>query len=262
MLTKEEHQAAADTLLKAEAEKAWATPISSTYPNADISDAYQIAKLVTEAKLAAGRKVRGKKIGFTSKVIRDMVNATEPDYGNIFDNWFVDNGSAIPRSRLNSPRVEIELAFILKRDLSGPHVNLPDVVQATDFVMPAFEIIDSRFKERGPNSLIDSVADSASCGLVILGGKPVRLTDFDVSRVGASLLKNGVIEVTGTSAAVMGNPINAVAWLARKLHEFGDGLCAGETIISGSFVQMIPFDQGDTLTADFGELGTLSFGVV
>jgi 2-keto-4-pentenoate hydratase len=262
MLTEKEHQAAANALHQAEVDRVLATPISSTYPTADIADAYQIAKLVTDAKIAAGRKVRGKKIGFTSKVMRDMVNATEPDYGNIFDDWFIDNGSAIPRSRLNRPLVEIELAFILARDLSGPHVNAVDVIQATDFVMPAFEIVDSRYKERGPNFLIDSVADAASCGLVILGGRPVRLTEVDISRVGASLSKNGVIEVTGTSAAVMGNPINAVAWLARKLDEFGDGISAGEAIISGSFVQMIQFDQGDTLTADFGELGILSFGVV
>ena len=262
MLTEQEYRAAADALYKAEVDKVLAAPISSTYPDADITDARQIARLVTEMKKADGRKVKGKKIGFTSKAMRDMVGAKEPDYGNIFDNWFADGGSAIPRSRLNNPRVEIELAFILANDLSGPHVNAVDVIQATDFVMPAFEIVDSRFKERGPNMLIDSIADSASCGLVILGGKPVRLTDIDICRVGASLSKNGVIEVTGIAAAVMGNPVNAVAWLARKLHEFDDGLIAGETILSGSFVQMIPFDLGDTLTADFGELGTLSFGVI
>lgn len=262
MLTEQECEAAAEALYRAETERVLATALSSEYPDADMADARRIAKLVTEKKTAAGRKVKGKKIGFTSKVMRDMINAKEPDYGNVFDDWFIDNGTAIPRSRLNHPLVEIELAFMLARDLSGPHVNTVDVIQATDFVMPAFEIVDSRYKEYGPNLLIDSVSDSASCGLVILGGKPSRLTDIDITRVGASLSKNGVVEVTGTAAAVMGNPVNAVAWLARKLDEFDDGLNAGETILSGSFVQMIPFAEGDTLHADFGDLGTLCFGVV
>lgn len=261
MLTGKEHQETAEVIYKAGTERVLATPPSLTYPEADIMDARSIAKLVTEVKIAAGRKVRGKKIGFTSKVMRDMIGAKEPDYGNIFDNEFIDNGSAIARDRLNTPMVEIELAFILSSDLSGPHVNLVEVIQATDFVMPAFEIVDSRYKERGPKFLIDSVADSASCGFVILGGKPIGLKGIDLSRIGASLAKNGVIEATGTAAAVMGNLINAVAWLARKLHESEDSLHEGETILSGSFVQMIPFDKGDTITADFGELGTLGFGV-
>ena len=261
MLADHEIQAAADALYRAEAERILATPISTTYPAADIADARAIARRVTELKLAAGRKVKGKKIGFTSKAMRDLVDAKEPDYGNIFDNWFVDNGTTIERSRLNSPQVEIELAFVLANDLAGPDVNAADVIQATDFVIPSFEIIDSRYGDRGTFALIDSVADSASCGLVILGGRPARLTDVDICRVGATLSKNGVIEVTGTAAAVMGNPLHAVAWLARKLHQFDDGLRGGETILSGSFVKMIPFDRGDTLHADFGDLGTLSFGV-
>ena len=262
MLTTAEVQVAAEALYRSEVDRVLAEPVSSMFPQADISDARQIARRVTEMKLAAGRQVKGKKVGYTSKAMRDMVDAKEPDYGNIFDNWFVDNGAAIPWSRLNGPHVEIELAFVLQRELSGPGVNVVDVIQATDFVMPSFEIIDSRYKERGTNVLVDSVADSASCGLVILGGRPLRLTDLDISRVGASLLRNGVIEVSGVAAAVMGNPANAVAWLARKLHELDDGLSAGDTVLSGSFVRMIPFSQGDTITADFGELGTLSFGVV
>jgi len=261
MLSKKDHQKAAKALYAAETEGILAEPISTAYPGAEITDARHIAKIVAQLKVKAGRKVRGKKIGFTSKAMRDLIDIKEPDYGNIFDNWFIDNGSAIARNDLNKPMVEIELAFVMANDLNGPHVNGSDVIQATDFVIPAFEIVDSRYKARGSNVIVDSVADSAGCGRVILGGKPTRLTDIDLSRVGASLSKNGVIEVTGTAAAVMGNPINAVAWLARKLDEFDDGLLAGDTVLSGSFVQMIPFDQGDTITADFGDLGILSFGV-
>lgn len=262
MLGDNEIKSAAEALFQAEFGGEPAEPISKLYPEADINDAYRIAHAVTEAKLAAGRKVKGKKIGFTSKALRDLVGLAEPVYGSLFDNWFVDEGASIPGSRLNTPAVEIELAFILKHDLSGPHVNAVDVIRATDFVMPAFEIVDSRYKERGPNFIVDSIADSASCGLVILGGRPMKLTDMDIRQIGGALSKNGVVEVSGTAAGVMGNPIYAIAWLSRKLHEFDLGLRAGETIISGSFVQMIPIDKGDAISADFGPLGGMQFGVV
>ena len=262
MLTKDQQLTVAEAIYKAEVERELCLPPSKMFPEADVTDSYRIAQIVTELKIAAGRKVRGKKIGLTSKAMQRLVKVDEPDYGNLFDNWFLDSSSALKRDDLNHPTVEIELAFVLKKDLSGPDVNAADVIQATDFIMPAFEIVDTRYKERGDSIIVDSVADAASCGGIILGGKPSRLKGIDLSRQGAALLKNGIIEQTGTAAAVMGNPINSVSWLARKLHEFGDGLNAGDTILSGSFVQMIPFDRGDTITANFGELGVLSFGVV
>lgn len=257
-LNEAQHRKAAEALFAAERDRAPIEPITATYENADIEDAYRIAMCVTELKLAAGRAIKGHKIGLTSKAMRSLNNATEPDYGTMFDNWFVPEGSIVEFSRLNRPLVEVELAFVLKHDLPGPSVNAADVIRATDFILPALEIVDSRFSRRGNRGVIDSVADAASCGLVVLGGNPRRLDQVDIRRIGASLAKNGDIEETGVASAVMGNPINSVAWLANKLHEFGVTMAAGHVVLSGSFIKAIPFGAGDTLTAVFDQLGEVS----
>lgn len=257
-LNEAQHRKAAEALFAAERDHAPIEPITATYENADIEDAYRIAMCVTELKLAAGRTVKGHKIGLTSKAMRSLNNATEPDYGTMFDNWFVPEGTIVEFSRLNRPLVEVELAFVLKHDLPGPSVNAADVIRATDFILPALEIVDSRFSRRGTRGVIDSVADAASCGLVVLGGNPRRLDQVDIRRIGASLAKNGDIEETGVASAVMGNPINSVAWLANKLHEFGVTMAAGHVVLSGSFIRAIPFGAGDTLTAVFDQLGEVS----
>ncbi|HZQ37679.1 MAG TPA: fumarylacetoacetate hydrolase family protein [Dehalococcoidia bacterium] len=257
-LNEAQHRKAAEALFAAERDHAPIEPITATYEDADIEDAYRIAMCVTELKLAAGRTIKGHKIGLTSKAMRSLNNATEPDYGTMFDNWFVPEGTIVEFSRLNRPLVEVELAFVLKHDLPGPSVNAADVIRATDFILPALEIVDSRFSRRGNRGVIDSVCDAASCGLVVLGGNPRRLDQVDIRRIGASLAKNGDIEETGVASAVMGNPINSVAWLANKLHEFGVTMAAGHVVLSGSFIKAIPFGAGDTLTAVFDQLGEVS----
>ena len=262
MLTEQQHQAAAQALYQAEINDTPTEPISLRFPEVEIADAYRIAQLVTELKVENGRTVKGQKIGFVSKAMQEMAGAIEPDYGNIFDNWFVDEGSLIPASRLNRPKVEIEIAFVLHQDLTGHDVNAVDVIRATDFILPAFEIVDNRYSKRGANGLVDSIADAAGCGLVVLGGNPVRLTDIDIRRLSGSLSRNGEVQVSGTTAAVMGNPVNAVAWLTRKLHEFDVPLRAGQTILSGSFTRAIEVNAGDSFMADFAELGVVGFGVV
>ncbi len=250
--------AAAASLLHAETTGEWTEPISDRWPDADVVDAYAIAGLVTEAKIAAGRSVKGHKVGLTSKAMRSLTGATEPDFGAMFDDWFVPEGSVVPRSRLNRPLVEVELAFVLHTPLVGPSVHAADVIRATDFVLPCLEIVDSRYRSRGSNGLVDSIADAASCGLVVLGGVPRQLTDIDVRRVGATLARNGEIEESGVAAAVMGNPVNAVAWLANKLAEFGVGLDAGHVVLSGSFIRAFPFGAGDTLVAQFDTFGEVT----
>ena len=235
------------------------TPISATYANADVDDAYRIAMAVTELKVAAGRIIKGHKIGLTSKAMRSLTGATEPDYGTLFDNWFVLEGDTVPRSTMNDPIVEIEIAFVLGAPLVGPGVNAVDVIRATDFVLPCIEVVDTRQQGRGPNRLVDSIADAAACGRVVLGGCPARLTDIDVRRIGATLSINGSIEQSGVASAVMGNPINAVAWLANKLHEFGVEPQAGHVILSGSFIKAVPFAAGDSVVALFDRLGEVTF---
>jgi 2-keto-4-pentenoate hydratase len=259
MITDAQVAEAAAALYQAELDHEPITPISETYPDADVEDAYRISSAVTELKVKAGRIVKGHKIGLTSKAMRSLTGATEPDYGTMFDDWFVLEGSVVPRNKMNRPLVEVELAFVLRDDLQGPGVNAADVIRATDFVLPCIEIVDTRQRGRGPNMLVDSIADAAACGLVVLGGRPARLVDLDLRRIGASLAINGTVEESGVASAVMGNPINAIAWLANKLHEYGVGLEAGHVLLSGSFIKAIPFQSSDSVVALFDRLGEVTF---
>lgn len=258
MLTDDQVRKAADNLWQAELTSEWAEPLSILFPEADVADAYSVGLAVRDIKLANGRTVKGHKIGLTSKAMRDLTGATEPDYGFIFDNWFTLEGSVVQRSAMNRPLVEVELAFIMGQELKGPSINAADVIRATDFILPALEIVDSRYKGRGNNLLVDSISDAATCGFVVLGGNPVKLTDVDVRRLSASLSINGQIQESGTASAVMGNPINAVVWLANKLHEFDVSMQPGDVILSGSFVKAIPFSAGDTIVALFDQLGEVT----
>jgi 2-keto-4-pentenoate hydratase len=259
MLTSEQRIAMAQALYAAEVDHAPIEPFTTTYPDADIEDSYRVAQLVTELKIAAGRTVKGYKVGLTSKAMQQQFGSSEPDYGTITDDWIVPEGSTIDMARLNRPLVEIEIAFVLGRALSGPGINAADVIAATDFVLPAIEIVDSRFRGRGPKPLVDSVSDAAWCGLVVLGGRPARLADLDLKREGAALYKNGTVEESGIGSAVMGNPVNAVVWLANKLASLGVSMAAGSVVLSGSFVKAIPFAAGDSITAMFNTLGDVTF---
>jgi 2-keto-4-pentenoate hydratase len=261
MLNDQQIQQAADSLWQAELTREWTEPLSVRFPEADVADAYRVGLAVRDLKLAAGRTVKGHKIGLTSKAMRDMFSATEPDYGFIFDNWFQLEGSSVQRSAMNRPLVEVELAFVMGQELKGPSINAADVIRATDFILPALEIVDGRYKGRGNNMLVDSISDAATCGFVVLGGNPVKLTDVDVRRLSASLSINGQIMESGSASAVMGNPINAVVWLANKLHEFGVAMQPGDVILSGSFVKAIPFEVGDTILALYDQLGEVTLRV-
>ncbi len=261
-LTDEQRRAAAAALVHAEATREWCEPLTLAYPGADIDDAYAVGQYVTDAKVAAGRVIKGHKVGLTSKAMRSTTGATEPDYGTIFDNWFLDEGSRVSMSTMNRPMVEVEMVFVLKEDLGGPSVNAVDVIRATDFVLPAIEVVDSRYSRRGEAGVVDSISDAASCGFIMVGGNPTLLTDIDIRAVGGALYLNGELEESGTAAAVMGNPVNSVAWLARKLDEFGVTMQAGHTVLSGSFIRARSIGVGDSVLADFGPLGQISFGVV
>jgi 2-keto-4-pentenoate hydratase len=260
-LTTAQHDDASDALYGAELSLVPIPPVSETYPDADVEDAYAISQGVTKRKLAAGRVIKGHKIGLTSKAMRSSSGAKEPDYGTLTDDFFQAEGAVVSPKRFNRALVEVEIAFVLKHDLVGPAVNAVDVIRATDFVLPCLEIVDSRFTHRGPTPLVDTISDAASCGFVVLGANPRRLDQIDVRRIGGTLYKNGDIEESGVGAAVMGNPVNAVAWLANKLHEFGVPLLAGHVLLSGSFVKAVPFGAGDTLTAIFDQLGEVNLGV-
>ena len=261
-MTKAQHHEAAQALVEAEKTRVWTKPLTVKYEKADIEDAYAVGQMVTDMKVASGRVIKGHKVGLTSKAMRSLTGATEPDYGTIFDNWFLDEGSQVSMSRMNRPLVEIELVFVLKEPLGGPDVNAVDVIRATDFVLPAVEVVDNRYTGRGKQGVIDSISDAASCGFVMVGGNPVNLTDIDIRHVSGALYKNGEIEESGMASAVMGNPINSMAWLARKLHEFGVVMQPGHSILSGSFIKAHRIKAGESFVSDFGPLGQISFGVV
>jgi 2-keto-4-pentenoate hydratase len=261
MLTVAMIKQAAENLWCAEKTREWAEPFSKLFPEATVDDAYRVGLAVRDIKIANGRSVKGHKIGLTSKAMRDLTGANEPDYGFIYDNWFALEGAVVRRSDMNRPLVEVELAFVMGKELSGPSVNAADVIRATDFVLPALEIVDSRYKGRGNNLLVDSISDAASCGFVVLGGNPVKLTDVDIRRISAALSINGSVLESGSASAVMGNPINAVVWLANKLLEFGVAMQPGDVVLSGSFVKAIPFKEGDTLVALYDQLGEITLRV-
>lgn len=261
MLTEAEVTAIANGIWRAEQTGVLTKAPSVLHPEVTVDDGYAIAMAVRDLKLAAGRKVKGHKIGLTSKAMRDMTGAKEPDYGFIYDDWFVMEGSVVQRAKMNRPLVEVELAFVMNEELAGPSVHVADVIRATDFILPALEIVDFRYEKPGVNPLVDSIADTAWCGGLVLGANPMKLTDVDVRRIGASLSINGEIVESGTSSAVMANPINAVAWLANTLAQFGTSLKPGDVILSGSFIKAVPFDAGDSLVALFDQLGEVTLRV-
>lgn len=261
MLHDKEIVAAAERLWQAEESRHWTEPLTSVHANATVEDAYQIAMSVRKLKESASRIVKGHKIGLTSKAMQDMAGTTEPDYGFVYDDWFRMEGERLSRAAMNRPLVEVELAFVIGTDIRGPNTNVADVIRAVDFVLPCLEIVDSRYAGYGSNMLVDSISDSASCGLIVLGGNPCRLNDVDVRCMSASLALNGTIIETGSARAVMANPLNAVVWLANKLYEFGVTLRSGDVILSGSFVRAIPLNVGDMINAQFDQLGDVSISI-
>jgi 2-oxo-hept-3-ene-1,7-dioate hydratase len=256
MLSDAERRRAAAMLLEAERSRQQTGLLSDAFPGIGIEDAYAIQRELLDAKLAAGARVRGHKIGLTSKVMQAASGIDEPDYGHLLDDMFYAEGDRIPAERFLVPRVEVELAFVLGARLEGPGVTITDVLDATRYVMPALEIIDTR--TRIPRKIFDTVADNAACGAVVLGGRPVRPLDVDLRWIGAALYRNAVIEESGVSAAVLGHPALGVAWLANKVGRFGTVLDAGQVVLAGSFTRPVAVAKGDVVHADYGPLGSIA----
>jgi 2-keto-4-pentenoate hydratase len=258
-LTELEIESIAKALIKAEEERNPIDPITDGHPYITIEDAYKIQKKVVEIKLFTkkGLRIVGKKIGLTSKAMQKMFGIDQPDYGHLFNYMYVEDGSTISLSELIQPRIEAEIAFVLKEDLEGPGVTVADVLRAAEGVMPALEIIDSRIKN-WKIKIQDTIADNASSGKFVLGGVLVPVKDLDLRLIGVVLEVNGEVVATATGAAVLGNPATAVAWLANKLAEYGEKLRKGEIILSGSFVAAVPVEKGMFVKATFSRLGAVS----
>ena len=267
MLSKETIDTLARELNQSEKTGVQVEHFSKRYPDMTIEDGYEVSRAWVAMKLAEGRTVRGHKIGLTSRAMQMASQISEPDYGTLLDDMFFPEGAAIPRSRFIAPRVEVELAFILGKPLKGPNVTLFDVLSATDYVVPAIEIIDARIEQFDRQSkkmrkVFDTISDNAANAGIIMGGRPVKPDAVDLRWVGALLCKNGVIEESGLAAAVLNHPANGVAWLANKLAPWGESLSAGEVVLAGSFTRPTNAEAGDTFHVDYGPLGAISFSFV
>ncbi|MBD8003738.1 2-keto-4-pentenoate hydratase [Bacillus norwichensis] len=247
----------ADYLWDAEQTGQGVQALTKIQPELSIREAYQVQMHNIDKKVKDGQKIIGKKIGLTSLAMQKLLGVDQPDYGHLLDEMLVENGDEIPFSRVMQPKVEGEIAFVLKEDLVGPTVSTEDVLRATDYILPSIEIVDSRVKD-WKIKLPDTIADNASCGLYVLGGQAIQVSDVDLLKVGMVLKRNGEIVNTGVGAAALGNPAYAVAWLANKLHEFGIVLKAGEVILSGALSAAVDAQPGDTFSIEIDQLGEVN----
>jgi 2-oxo-hept-3-ene-1,7-dioate hydratase len=247
----------------AEKARAQVEHFSKRYPGMTMQDGYKISRAWLALKIAEGRTVKGHKIGLTSRAMQQASQITEPDYGTLLDDMFFAPGD-IPTARFIAPRVEVELAFVLKRQLQGSSITVDDVLAATEYVTPAIEIIDARIEQfdrhtKAPRKVFDTISDNAANAGIVLGGRKVLPHEVDLPWVGAILRQNGVVEETGLAAGVQGHPAIGVAWLARKLHAWGEHLAAGEVVLAGSFTRPVAAAKGDVFDADYGPLGRFEF---
>ncbi|PKP74309.1 MAG: 2-oxo-hepta-3-ene-1,7-dioic acid hydratase [Alphaproteobacteria bacterium HGW-Alphaproteobacteria-6] len=255
MLSDAQRQEAAEAILGAERSHKVCPQPSTTWPGMTLEDAYDVQRRWANARIAQGARIIGRKIGLTSRAMQQASKMTEPDYGVILDDALFDDGARIPAGAFIRPRLEVELAFVMGQDLSGPGCRVHDVLRATEFVQPALEIID--YRTEVPRRIVDTIADNAAFGAMVLGGRTVRPFDVDLRWIGATLSQNGTIEETGVSAAVMGHPAAGLAWLVNKLAPLGDGLKAGDIVLGGSFTRPVDIRSGDVIFADFGALGAI-----
>ena len=256
-------QQAAAQLDQAERTGEQVRQFSLDHPDITIEDAYAIQRAWVEKKIQDGRKLVGHKIGLTSRAMQVSSNISEPDYGALLDDMMFDEGTDIPFSRFIVPRVEVELAFILGKPLKGPNCTIFDVLDATEWVIPALEIIDARIQQIDPHTkatrkVFDTISDNAANAGVVMGGRAVRPTDSDLRKVPAVLYRNGVIEESGVSAAVLNHPAKGVAWLANKLAPYDVTLQPGQIILGGSFTRPVAANPGDTFHVDYDMLGSIS----
>lgn len=260
MLTEDERRRGAEEILRAEREGKPVPQLSKTFPAMELADAYRVQDLWAEQRIAKGARVVGHKIGLTSRAMQLASKMTEPDYGRILDDSLFNDGARIPASRFIKPRLEVELAFVMGEDLGGPGVRIHDVLRATEFVVPALEIID--YRTEVPRAIVDTIADNAAFGAIVLGGRTIRPFDVDIRWVGATLSQNGVIEESGVSAAIMGHPAAGIAWLVNKLHDVDAKLLKGQIVLAGSFTRPVDIAKGDVISADYGPLGTIGVSFI
>jgi 2-oxo-hept-3-ene-1,7-dioate hydratase len=263
MLTKEEIQTAADRLYAAEVNRQQIPALTLDFPHMDMDDAYAIQRKWVDRKIEEGRTIKGYKIGLTSRAMQMAVNIDEPDYGILLDDMFFEDGATLKASDFLDPRIEVELAFVLKKPLFGENISIIEVLNATDYVMPALELIAARCLRTDPKTgytrkVYDTISDNAANAGIILGGRPIRPDDIDLRWAASMLYLNGKIEETGVAGGVLGHPAKGISWVCKRFAPHGIGLEPGQVILAGSFTRPVPVKAGDTIHADFGPLGGIA----
>jgi 2-oxopent-4-enoate hydratase len=251
------HQELADELWEADRSAKPVAPLTERHPDLVISDAYAIQTINIARRTAAGQRVIGRKVGLTSKPMQQMLGVDEPDFGVLTDEMIVEDGDLIDLGRLVQPRVEAELAFVMGEDLAGPGVTTARALSAIEGALPSVEIVDSRVAD-WKIKLVDTVADNASSGLLVVGGRMRPVADLDLRLLGVVVSRHGQLLDTGAGAAALGNPARCVAWLANKLGSFGEGLKAGDVVLPGAVHKMVPVEPGDVFRAEFAHLGAVT----
>ena len=263
MLTPAEIEAAAASLDEAERTHVQTGLLSLRHPGIKMADAYAIQSAWVTKKIGRGARVIGWKIGLTSKAMQSALNIDIPDSGVLFDDMVFEDGATVPADRFIQPRIEAELAFVMKAPLRGPGVTVFDVLNATDYVTPALEILDTRILRVDPETkkartIFDTISDNAANAGIVTGGRAMRPDSVDLRWIGAIVSRNAEVEETGLGAGVLNQPARGIAWLANRLAEYGQGIEAGQIVLAGSFIRPIEARHGDTIVADFGPYGTVS----
>ena len=256
-LSKEKIRILGDELYEAWKNAQAVTPITERESDVSIEDAYHIQLQTIARRVAAGERVVGKKVGVTSQAVMDMLKVDQPDFGHLLSGMVYNDGQTVSLAQALQPKGEGEIAFVMKHDLTGPGLTNADVLRATDCVMPCFELVDSRIQD-WKIKIQDTVADNGSSFAFVLGDCAIDPRRIDLTTVGMTLEKNGEIIGTGAGAASLGNPVNAVTWLANTLGQYGITLKAGEVILSGSLSIMFPVAPGDAIRMSLGGIGACS----
>lgn len=262
MLSDQDVVAAAEALFRAEQTRKQTGLLSQSYPQAGMDEAYRIQAAFVARKLAEGRRVIGWKIGLTSRAMQQALNIDLPDSGVLLDDMAFDDGATIPACRFIQPRIEAEIAFLMKAPLSG-HVTRDEVLAATDFVAPALEILDTRVIRSDPvtgkaRTIVDTISDNAANAGIVLGQQRHRTDAFDLRWVGAIVARNGVVEETGLGAGVLNDPVMGIVWLAERMGRYGQRIEAGQVILAGSFIRPVECPKDSHIDADFGPFGRVS----
>lgn len=255
MLKEDDIKNAASNLYNALKSGNAVTPLTGMFPKITVEDAYRIQIENVKRRTGEGERIIGKKIGLTSFAMQKMFGVFEPDYGHLFESMLLLYNE-LDVKKVIQPKAEGELAFVIGRDLKGPGITPFDVLRAADYIMPAIEIIDSRVAD-WKIKIQDTIADNASSAFIAVGTKALPVTEVDLYTTGMVFCKNGEVVATGAAAAVMGNPVNAVAWLINKLSEFGVGVSEGEIILSGSLTSAVDIGANDVLEVTFDRLGSV-----